>query len=182
MALKLHYSLLLGDWGIFFAGVLALLLCLLGLSGIYLYRGFWKTLFTLRWRSSARLFFSDLHKMVGISSVVFNLILGLTGAWWNLPVIKELVWGKDGSSQQEAEGEKDAGARPRMYNQQLSINELVQEAARLMPGLDPNRVYLSLRRGTNTCASLAPWCRATGWWGTTTARSIFMRRQGEWWR
>jgi uncharacterized iron-regulated membrane protein len=143
-ALKLHYSLLLGDWGIFFAGVLALLLCLLGLSGIYLYRGFWKTLFTLRWRSSARIFFSDLHKMVGISSVVFNLILGLTGAWWNLPVIKELIWGQNGSGQQVQDEKKAEDARPRMYNRQLSINDLVKESVRLLPGLDPNRIYLSL--------------------------------------
>ena len=50
----------------------------------------------LRWNLSARIFFSDLHKMVGISSVGFNLILGFTGAYWNLThVVGHLLDGPD---------------------------------------------------------------------------------------
>ena len=82
--LELHYALLGGTTGMFVAGVLAVLLLFLGASGVWLYRGFWRNFFTLRWGRSARIFFSDLHKTVGISSVAFNLILGFTGAWWNL--------------------------------------------------------------------------------------------------
>ncbi|MEZ0385910.1 MAG: PepSY-associated TM helix domain-containing protein [Verrucomicrobium sp.] len=132
---EMHYSLLLGDWGVLFAGVLALLLCLLGLSGVYLYRGFWKTLFTLRWRSSARIFFSDLHKMVGISSVVFNLILGITGAWWNLPTWSRLM----GDAEPRAEDKEFS-----LYNTSLCMDALVKEAVIRLPGLDPHKIYLSL--------------------------------------
>ncbi len=82
--LRLHYSLLGGTVGTFLAGLLGALLLLLGVSGVWLYRGFWRNFLTLRWDRSSRIFFSDLHKMVGISSAAFNLILGLTGAWWNL--------------------------------------------------------------------------------------------------
>lgn len=134
--LELHYALLLGDWGTVFAGVLAVLLCVLGVSGVYLYRNFWKNLFTLRWGKSARIFFSDVHKMVGISSVVFNLILGVTGAWWNLPTLKTLARGG------EPVVEKDAGFK--LYNTKLSFEALAREAARRLPGLDPTQVYLSL--------------------------------------
>lgn len=91
--LSLHTSLLLGTPGVVFVGVLAALLVLSGLSGVYLYRGFWRRLFTLRWRASARIFCSDLHKAVGISSVVFNLVLGFTGAYWNLPAVSQLFAG-----------------------------------------------------------------------------------------
>lgn len=82
--LELHYSLFAGHLGLGIAGGFALLLVLLGITGVWLYRDFWKNFFRLRWGRSARIFFSDLHKMVGISSVAFNLILGVTGAWWNL--------------------------------------------------------------------------------------------------
>ena len=51
---------------------------------MWIHRNFWRSLFLLRWKLSGRIFFSDLHKMVGISSVGFNLILGFTGAYWNL--------------------------------------------------------------------------------------------------
>ena len=85
--LELHYALLAGTWGTFVTGLIAVALLVLGLSGVWLYRGFWRNFFTLRWGRSARIFFSDLHKMVGISSVGFNLILGVTGAWWNLNTV-----------------------------------------------------------------------------------------------
>ena len=94
--LELHYSLLGGHIGTLLAGILATLLCLLGISGVWIYRGFWKNLLRLRFNCSARIFFSDLHKTVGISSVAFNLILGFTGACWNLThVIGHLVHGPD---------------------------------------------------------------------------------------
>ncbi len=82
--LELHYTFLADHAGEFIVGAFGLLLCLLGITGVWIYRGFWKTLFQLRLKKSARIFFSDLHKMTGISSTVFNLLLGFTGAWWNL--------------------------------------------------------------------------------------------------
>ncbi len=82
--LEMHHTLLAGHFGIAVAGIFAILLFFLGVTGMWLYRDFFRHLFRLRWGNSARIFFSDLHKLVGISSVVFNLILGFTGAWWNL--------------------------------------------------------------------------------------------------
>lgn len=82
--LELHYTLLADHVGLAVAGIFALLLFLLGITGLWLYRDFFRHFFRLRWKSSTRILFSDLHKFVGIQSVVFNLILGFTGAWWNL--------------------------------------------------------------------------------------------------
>ena len=42
--LELHYSLLSGHTGTFVAGLLGALLCLLGISGLWIYRAFWKNL------------------------------------------------------------------------------------------------------------------------------------------
>lgn len=82
--LELHYSLLADHLGMLLAGLFGVMLGLLGVSGLWLYRDFFRNFLRLRWKSSARILFSDLHKFVGINSVLFNLILGFTGGWWNL--------------------------------------------------------------------------------------------------
>ena len=131
--LELHYSLLGGHIVTFLAGILATLLCLLGISGVWIYRGFWKNLVRLRFNCSARIFFSDLHKTVGISSVAFNLILGFTGAYWNLThVIGHLVHGPD------PEPPKVTGPR---FSETLSLDGLLKEARSRIP--DFEWTYLS---------------------------------------
>lgn len=82
--LELHYSFFADHAGLLIAGLLAVMLMILGLSGLWLYRDFFSNFFRLRWKRSGRILFSDLHKFVGINSVLFNLILGFTGGWWNL--------------------------------------------------------------------------------------------------
>jgi uncharacterized iron-regulated membrane protein len=82
--LELHSALFLGDIGVAIAGLLGVALCFLGLSGLWLYRRFWKSIFRLRIKSSMRLLLGDFHRMVGVLSVVFNLLLGFTGAFWNV--------------------------------------------------------------------------------------------------
>ncbi len=48
--LNLHYKFFAGTIGVAITGVLAILLCLLGLTGFWIYRGFWKHFLRLRWR------------------------------------------------------------------------------------------------------------------------------------
>jgi len=132
--LELHYSLLGGHAGIFLAGIFATLLCLLGISGVWMYRRFWKNLLLLRWNLSARIFFSDLHKMVGISSVGFNLILGFTGAYWNLTHVGgHLLNGPD------PEPPTISG---QVFAETLSLDGLLEEARAKIPGFE--WTYLSL--------------------------------------
>lgn len=80
---ELHYTFFADQIGLAFVAFFGLGFLLLGLSGFYLYRDFWKSLFRLRWKRSARIFFSDLHKMIGILAMPINLILGVTGVYWN---------------------------------------------------------------------------------------------------
>ncbi len=82
--LDLHYKLLLETNGMFLGAIVSILLLFLGISGIVLYRKFWVNFFTLRFKLARRIFFSDLHKMIGISSSPVIIILAFTGAWWNV--------------------------------------------------------------------------------------------------
>jgi uncharacterized iron-regulated membrane protein len=132
--LNLHYTFLGGDIGMLVAGVFAALLCLLGVSGVWIYRNFWKSLFQLRWNLSKRIFFSDLHKMVGISSVGFNLILGFTGAYWNLThILGHLLHGPD---------PQPARINDRIRAESLSLEGLLDQARTKVGGFE--WTYLSL--------------------------------------
>jgi uncharacterized iron-regulated membrane protein len=148
--LEFHYTFLGDHLGMLIAGLFAVLLCALGLTGVWLYRDFWRNFFTLRWRKSARIFCSDLHKMVGISSVAFNLILGFTGAYWNLPhAVEHLI-----------EGEPECVVSGRLYGGAVSLDRMIAEAGTEITGFQAN--YISL-----------PWAEGTDitLWGRVPSRS-----------
>lgn len=133
---SLHYTFMAGHVGEAIAGVFGAMLCLLGITGVWIYRGFWKTLFLLRWGRSTRIFFSDLHKMVGITSTAFNLLLGFTGAWWNLShIIGHAL-------EEEHEEETPAAVTAPGWNQDLSIASLMQQAEKELPGYTANWISL----------------------------------------
>lgn len=123
--LELHYTLLAGEVGIAVCGVVAVLLCLLGASGFFVYRKFWKSFFTLRWRTSARVLTGNLHKRLGVVSAPVFLILGLTGAIWNiLHVIDEL--GHD-------HHDEVPPAQHLFYNTELSLDSMAEQAVEHIP-------------------------------------------------
>lgn len=137
--LDLHYQLLAGHAGAFVAGLLGLALLFLGATGAYLHRDFWKHLFTLRLGRGARILFSDVHKFVGISSVVFNLLLGFTGAYWNLThVVGHWIEGPD--------DDQPAPSR-RLYAEPLDLDALIADAAARIPGFRANYVSLPYQEG-----------------------------------
>lgn len=131
--LELHTAFFGDHVGLVATGALATMLCLLGVSGVWLYREFWKNFLTLRWRRGARILFSDLHKAVGIASVAFNLVLGFTGAYWNLThVIGEELTGAS----------EPPPMTRRLYGATLSLDALVADARARVPDFRAN--YLSL--------------------------------------
>lgn len=82
--LDLHFKLLLDANGIFLGAIVSIILLFLGISGMVLYRRFWRYFFTLRIKAATRIFFSDIHKMIGIASSPVIIILAFTGAYWNI--------------------------------------------------------------------------------------------------
>jgi uncharacterized iron-regulated membrane protein len=131
--LDLHYAFFTDHAGMIVVGLLGAMLCALGVTGVWIYREFWKNVLTLRWGRGARLLFSDFHKFVGISSVLFNLLLGFTGAYWNLThVIGEEL----------ADIPEPPKMERRLYADTLSLDSLVADAARRLPSFRAN--YISL--------------------------------------
>jgi len=131
--LDLHYELLADHAGMLVAGLLGVALCLLGVTGVWLYREFWKHLLTLRWRKGARILFSDLHKFVGITSAALNLLLGFTGAYWNVTHVAG-HWINGDPVQPRIE--------KRLYADSLSLEALMRDANTRMPGFRTHFISL----------------------------------------
>lgn len=141
LALKLHYTLLGGHVGEALAGIFAAMLCLLGISGFWLYRSFWRTLFLLRWGRTIRIFCSDFHKMVGISSMIFNLILGFTGAWWNLSHMISHVF-----EDHEEEHEEQPINGP-YYSSGISLEAMIATLSEQYPNFTPGFIGFPYSEG-----------------------------------
>jgi uncharacterized iron-regulated membrane protein len=138
--MALHYTLFGGPAGILLAGLFAAMLCLLGLSGLWIYQDFWSNFIRLRWRASRQIFLSDLHKAVGISSLFFQLILGFTGAYWNIP-----------SSMQQF---RYRNAHPpeltaRHWSRAISMDGLLAVCRQELPGFEPTFVGFPVVPGAN---------------------------------
>lgn len=129
----LHYTFFADHWGMAFAGIFGLGFLFLGISGIYLHRPFFKALFRLRWRKSARIFYSDLHKAIGIATIPMNLIFGFTGAYWNFAhIIHE--WIEHHEEEEGAVFHEFAGYREK-------LDQLGARANEVIPGYVLNYVY-----------------------------------------
>ncbi len=137
---ELHYTFFADHLGIALAGIFAIGFLFLGISGIYLHRPFFKSLFKLRLGKSSRIFFSDLHKAVGIATIPMNLILGFTGAYWNLThLIHELVEHHD---EEHTIANEFPGYRD-------SIDQLHSIAEKEIPGYSLNYVYFPVDSDPN---------------------------------
>jgi len=127
----LHYTFFADHLGIALTGFLAVGLCLLSITGLWIYRAFWKNLFRLRWKASARILFSDIHKAAGIASIPFNLLLGFTGAYWNIAHLAE-----------EAEEEHDHAAHAAdPYLAHVPLEGALQDVRSLWPETSINYIY-----------------------------------------
>jgi uncharacterized iron-regulated membrane protein len=145
--LELHYTFFTDHAGMMTTAVLGIVLCALGVSGVWLYRDFWSNFFRLRWRASRRIFFSDLHKTVGITSVAFNLVLGFTGAYWNIThVVGEWINGEH----------EQPKVTKRMYSNSISLEAIIAEGERRVPGFRAN--FISLPNEAN--APITLWGKA----------------------
>lgn len=79
---NLHVYLLAGDTGMAIVGIIGLLLLLISVSGIIVWPG-WRRFtqgFSIKWSGNWRRLNFDIHKVAGIFSVVFLLLIASTGS------------------------------------------------------------------------------------------------------
>lgn len=130
--LDLHYKFLIGDTGLWFTGIASLILMFMGISGLIIYRQFWKKFFTLRLNLKRVALFSDIHKLVGIWSAPVLLIIGFTGVYWN---ISEIIH----HELEHADGNHPVITK-RLYNHQLSLETMIEKSKAQMGGFKPTYI------------------------------------------
>lgn len=131
--LGLHYSLLAGKTGELLVGVLSVCLLFLVATGTIVYRKHvWKVLtFRHSFRfSNWRITSSSLHRLVGVWSLVFNLVMALTGFW-----MLRLVFLPDTDA---AEKKMIPGNQPFA----VSLDSLREVSRQLLPGFRVSRIQL----------------------------------------
>jgi uncharacterized iron-regulated membrane protein len=133
--LELHYTLLIGDIGMLVSGFIGVLLCISVITGLILHRKFWTTLPRIRWGARRVLAFSDVHKISGALAAPMLLILGFTGAWWNIEHgVEELSEHWQGDAHPVVAGP--------LFNKALSLDAIMAKAEASVDGFEA--MYLSL--------------------------------------
>jgi uncharacterized iron-regulated membrane protein len=135
--LNLHYRLMAGKTGEYTVALLALSLVLSTLTGLVVYRKHLLKVLLFRqafaftnWRTAS----SSLHRLVGIWSLAFNLVIALTGFW----MLRHLFTGLPAAN-------PTAGITvnwPLPY----PVDAYVQRARAALPGLVPYGVWLPRER------------------------------------
>ena len=77
---QFHVRLLMGYWGRAFVGIFGVLLLVSCVTGVLIYRNWLKSLFQLRLGFRKRVAYMDLHKVIGIWSLLFNVVIAISGA------------------------------------------------------------------------------------------------------
>lgn len=129
---QLHYALLAGDLGTIIAGIAALFMFILSLTGLVLWPGWRKLIngFKIKWNARLKRLNFDLHKVVGIIVVVFLGAISFTGFCWNFYAqSKPLIYAATFSPKPvEPVSQVIAGKTS------MSLGEIIQRAETALPG------------------------------------------------
>jgi len=148
-----HVRLLLGLWGRVFVGICGVSLVLSCITGLWIYRGWIRKLFQLRlgggWGRRAP--WAELHKFVGVWSLLFNIVIGLTGAVLGLENLVNQVeskWMRPAVEKKTLAANAAARRAPTTGSvTTLPLNELVAKARAAFPDLTPRTITLPARAG-----------------------------------
>lgn len=129
-----HRFLFMPLFGRYLIYVFGLVLLFSAMTGILFYKSWYKHLFTLRFHRGTRAFWSDLHRLTGVWSVLFAIIIGGTGVWY---FVEDLLYRFELMPPEPAikiEDQKLAALGP--ATQPLDLDELVARAHRVFPELE----------------------------------------------
>lgn len=136
---QLHFSFHLGMLGAALTAVFGLTMLLSSVTGIIVYRHyFWKVLLfkvRINWKNKRRLA-SDLHRIVGVWSTFFCIVIFFTGFWMNLFAFEPQSW------------KKKSVLNPPVVKGLVSMDTLYNRAIKRLPDLSISHIYLPTQVGT----------------------------------
>ncbi|MDT0633491.1 PepSY-associated TM helix domain-containing protein [Spectribacter hydrogenoxidans] len=125
------------SWGYYLVGLLAMPLLLSLITAVVVDKRFWRSLYRpyIRTRLTRRIFWSDLHRVIGTWSIPFVAVIGLTGGFY---FVQGVLWDNDITIlppapmiEREALPVVEGGAP-----EQVGIDAAVAKAHEAIPGLD----------------------------------------------
>ncbi|MBA4852488.1 PepSY domain-containing protein [Emticicia sp. BO119] len=128
-----HFSIQVGVPGAAFVGLLGLCIIISIITGFIIYKKHIIQVLTFRIkinRKSWRTITSDLHRIVGVWALFFNIIIAFTGFWLNLFAFEPKVWANE-----------MIPTKPNTLAKH-SLDSLFKQALIEMPDLTPQYVYL----------------------------------------
>lgn len=137
--LELHTDMFLGLPGMLFLGVMGVLFVVAILSGLILYVPFMRKLRfgTMRTNRSTRLKRLDIHNYLGIVTLAWALVVGLTGVINAFTDPLTESWRDDALGQMKAAYVKEAPLSPAAYG---SLDTAMAKARTALPGRSPQFV------------------------------------------
>lgn len=131
---RLHTDMFLGLGGMLFLGAMGLLFVTAIVSGVVIYGPFMRKLDfgTVRRNGSSRLKWLDLHNLLGVVTLAWALVVGLTGAINTLATPLQQKWQADVIAQFAA----DYAGKPRPTHL-ASLDAAVAKARATEPGMTP---------------------------------------------
>ncbi len=132
--LKLHTDMLLGFWAEIFLGVMGLLFFVAIVSGVVLYAPFMAKLDfgTLRRGRSARLGWLDRHNLLGIVTLIWASVVGVTGTINTFVVPITAIWKANGLAEIMA-----SETRTPLGRQRASVQAALDAVQLRAPGMKP---------------------------------------------
>lgn len=132
-----HRRLFDGERGIFLVTISSFFLLFSALTGFLFYKGWLKNIFKLRIRKGIKALFSDIHKLAGIWSLIFTLLIALTGVFYFMEVVLQSVDSYDAFLPEGPEEiPKSERARFGSAPELLSLDEYVANAEKAFPELE----------------------------------------------
>ncbi|MEH2182610.1 PepSY-associated TM helix domain-containing protein [Nostoc sp.] len=122
----LHYSLLAGDIGYKFVGIIGLLMSFMSITGIILWPGWRKLIsgFKIKWNAHPKQVNFDVHKVAGAIAAVFLIFAFFTGFCWSFgEFVNPMIYAVTFSNQQQTNPVSVplTGKSPLLLKDQLKI-------------------------------------------------------------
>jgi uncharacterized iron-regulated membrane protein len=86
---KLHRDLFIPEWGIVIVCALAIVVAVSLVTGLIAYRRFWLGFLRRPRLRNLRILMIDLHKLVGLWTLWFSIVIALTGLWYFWTLVGE---------------------------------------------------------------------------------------------
>ncbi|GAA4343774.1 PepSY-associated TM helix domain-containing protein [Kangiella taiwanensis] len=133
------------SWGYYLVSIMSFVTLGALITGLVVYKKFWKS-FTqprLRRKKGARTFFGDYHRLSGVWSIWFLLVMGITGLCY---FIQAIGWHNGADVWEEpkalAIGEVPLNQASTDAPQQISFEQAMDSAKRAMPGFQPSYIAM----------------------------------------